>query len=100
MKNKNVCFTSSKISRKIIDDTSNMKTIMYVIYYCLQNNEKTFKKSKAEIRNDISKFYKNLVSLSYLSIEFNVKLFSFDRRFSTTIKALIFFIIENAIVNR
>ena len=73
---------------------------MYVAYRCLQNNKKTFKKSKTEIRNNISKFYKNFVSSSYFSVEFNAKLFNFDQRFSTTMKTLIFFAIENAIVDR
>ena len=49
MKNENVCFTFSKISRKIIDDILNIKMIVYVIYHCLQNDEKIFKKSETEI---------------------------------------------------
>ena len=89
----------SKVSRKIIDDILNMKTIMYVVYRCLQNDEKTFEKSKAEIRDDISKLYKNLASSSYFSIKFNAKLFNFDRHFLITIKASIFSAIENAIVD-
>ena len=99
MKKKNICFASSKISRKIIDDNLNMKTIIYVVYYCLQNDEKTFKKSEIEIRNDISKLYKNFASSSYFLIEFNTKLFSFDQRFSTTMKTSIFFTIKNIIVD-
>ena len=78
MKNENICFAFSKISRKIINDILNMKTIMYVVYYYLQNNKKTFKKLKTETRNNILKFYKNFVSSSYFSIEFNAKLFNFD----------------------
>ena len=74
--------------------------IMYIVYHCLQNNEKIFEKLKVRIRNDISKFYKDLALSSYLSIKFNAKLFNFDRRFSTTMKALIFFTIENAIIDR
>ena len=73
--------------------------IIYVVYCYLQNDEKIFKKLKTEIRNDISKFYKNLVSSSYFSIKFNAKLFNFDRRFLTMMKALIFFAIENVIVD-
>ena len=61
--------------------------------------KKTFKKSKAEIRDDILKFYKNFASSLYLSIKFNAKLFNFDQHFSTTMKALIFFIIENVIID-
>ena len=78
MKKKNVCFAFLKVSRRVIDDNLNMKTIMYVIYHCLQNDEKTFEKSKAKIRDDILKLYKDLASSSYLSIEFNAKLFNFD----------------------
>ena len=78
MKNENVCFAFLKVSRKIIDDILNMKIIVYVVYCYLQNNEKTFEKSKIKTRNDISKFYKDLVSSSYFSIKFNVKLFNFD----------------------
>ena len=100
MKKKNVCFAFLKVSRRIIDDILNMKTIMYIVYRCLQNDEKTFEKSKTEIQNDISKLYKNLAPLSYFLIEFNAKLFNFNRRFSTTIKASIFFTIEDAIVDR
>ena len=100
MKKKNVCFAFSKVSRKIIDDILNMKTIMYVIYHCLQNDEKTFKKLKTKIWDDISKLYKDFVSSSYFSIKFNAELFSFDRCFSITIKASIFFAIENAIIDR
>ena len=99
MKNENVCFAFLKVSRRIIDDILNIKTIMYVVYRCLQNDEKTFKKSKTEIWNDISKFYKNFASSSYLSIEFNAKLFNFDRRFATTMKASIFSAIKNVILD-
>ena len=38
-----------KVSRRIIDDNLNIKTIMYVIYHYLQNDEKTFKKLKIKI---------------------------------------------------
>ena len=51
---------------------------MYVIYHCLQNDEKIFKKSKTKTQNDISKLYKNFVSSLYFSIEFNAELFNFD----------------------
>ena len=78
MKKKNVCFAFLKVSRKVIDNNLNMKTIMYIIYYYLQNDEKTFEKSETKIRNDISKLYKNFVLLLYFSIEFNAKLFNFD----------------------
>ena len=100
IKNENIYFAFLKISRKVIDDTLNIKTIMYIIYRCLQNDEKTFKKSKTKIWNDISKFYKDFVSSLYLSIKFNAELFNFDRRFLMMIKTLIFFAIENAIVDR
>ena len=89
-----------KVSRKIIDDNLNMKMIVYIIYYCLQNDEKIFKKSKTKTWNNISKFYKNLASSSYLSVKFNAKLFNFDQRFLSTIKTSIFFVIENVIVDR
>ena len=72
---------------------------MYVIYRCLQNDEKIFKKSKTEIQNDILKFYRNLASSSYFSIEFNTKLLNFNQHFSTTMKTLIFFTIENVIID-
>ena len=78
IKKKNVCFTFLKVSRKIIDDNLNMKIIMYVVYCCLQNDKKIFKKSETKIWNDISKFYKNLALSLYFSIEFNAKLFNFD----------------------
>ena len=99
IKKKNICFAFSKVSRKIIDDNLNMKTIVYIVYRYLQNDEKIFKKLKIKIRNDISKLYKNFISPSYLSVEFNAKLFNFDRRFLKTIKASFFFVIENVIVN-
>ena len=73
--------------------------IIYVVYRYLQNDEKIFKKLKTKIRNDILKLYKNFASSSYLSIEFNAKLFNFDQHFLMTMKALIFFIIKNAIVD-
>ena len=76
-----------------------MKTIIYVIHCCLQNDEEIFEELKTEIRNDISKLYKNFVSSLYFSVEFNAKLFNFDRRFLTTMKSLIFFAIENVIVD-
>ena len=99
MKKKNIYFAFSKVSRKIIDDNLNIKTIVYIIYRCLQNDEKIFKKSKTETRDDISKLYKNLALSSYFSVEFNAKLFNFDRHFSTTMKTSIFFTIENVIIN-
>ena len=74
--------------------------IMYIVYRCLQNDEKIFKKSKTKIRNDISKFYKDFVLLLYLSIKFSAELFNFDQHFSTIMKTSIFFVIENAIVDR
>ena len=55
MKKKNVYFAFSKVSRKIIDGNLNMKIIVYIIYHCLQNDEKILKKLKTEIRNDILK---------------------------------------------
>ena len=76
-----------------------MKMIMYVVYHYLQNDKKIFKKSKTEIQNDISKFYRNFISSLYLSIKFNAKLFNFDRHFLTAMKTSIFFTIENIIVN-
>ena len=100
MKKKNVYFAFSKVSRKIIDDILNMKMIMYVIYYYLQNDEQILEKSETEIRNNILKLYKNFVSSSYFSVKFNAELFNSDRRFSTTMKMSIFFAIENAIVDR
>ena len=99
MKKKNIYFAFSKVSRKVIDDNLNMKTIMYVAYRCLQNDEKTFKKSKTKIWNDILKFYKNLASSLYFSVEFNAKLFNFDRHFLMTMKTLIFFAIEDVIID-
>ena len=78
MKKKNICFAFLKILRKVIDDTLNMKIIIYVVYCCLQNDKKTFEKLKTKIRNDILKFYKNFVLSLYLSIKFNAKLFNFD----------------------
>ena len=99
MKKKNVYFAFSKVSRKMIDDNLNMKTIVYVVYHYLQNDEKTFEKSKTKIRDDISKFYKDFASSSYLSIKFNAKLFNFDQHFLTTMKTSIFFAIENVIID-
>ena len=90
----------SKVSRRVIDDTLNMKMIMYVVYRCLQNDEKIFEKSKTEIRNDILKLYKDFASLLYLSIKFNAELFNFDQRFLTTMKTSTFSAIENAIIDR
>ena len=75
---KNVCFAFSKVSRRIIDNSLNMKIIVYVVYRCLQNDEKIFEKSKIKIRNDIFKLYKNFVSLSYFSIKFSVDIFNFN----------------------
>ena len=77
-KKKNVCFAFSKVSRKIIDDNLNIKMIMYVVYRCLQNNEKIFEKLKTKIRNNISKLYKDLVLSLYLSVKFSAKLFNFN----------------------
>ena len=78
MKNENVYFVFSKVSRKIIDGTLNIKTIMYIVYRCLQNDKKIFEKLKTEIRDDISKLYKDFASSSYFSIKFSAKLFNFD----------------------
>ena len=78
MKNENVCFAFLKVSRKIIDDILNIKTIVYVVYCCLQNDEKTFEELKTKTRDDILKFYKDFVSSSYLSVEFNAELFNFN----------------------
>ena len=100
IKKKNVYFTFSKVPRKVIDNNLNMKTIVYIVYHCLQNDEKTFEKLKTKIWNDISKFYKDFASPSYFSMKFNAKLFNFDQRFLTMMKALIFFTIENVIVDR
>ena len=99
MKKKNVCFAFLKVSRRMIGDNLNIKTIVYVIYRCLQNDEKTLEESKTRIRNDISKFYKDFASSLYFSVEFNAKLFNFNRRFSTTMKASIFSVIKNVIVD-
>ena len=96
---KNVYFAFLKVLRKIIDNNLNMKTIIYVVYRCLQNDEKTFKKLKAEIWNDISKLYKDFASSSYFSIKFNAKLFNFDQRFLMTMKTSIFSAIKNVIVD-
>ena len=100
MKKKDVYFAFLKVSQKIIDSILNMKMIMHIVYRFLQNDEKIFKKSKTETRNDISKLYKDFASSLYFSIKFNINIFNFDRRFSTTIKASIFFTIENVIVDR
>ena len=100
MKMKNVCFAFSKISRKFIESTLNMIIMMYVAYCCLQNDNETFEKLKIKIQNDILKLYRDLASLLYFSIEFNAELFNFNRRFFATIKTLIFFAIDNVIVNR
>ena len=100
MKKKNICFAFLKILRKVIDDNLNMKTIVYVVYCCLQNNKKTFEKLKTKIQNDISKFYKDFALSLYFSIKFNAKLFNFDRRFLTMIKTSIFSVIKNVIINR
>ena len=99
MKKENVYFAFLKVSRRIIDDNLNIKMIVYIVYRCLQNDEKTFKKSKTKIRNDISKFYKDFVSSSYFSVEFNAKLFNFNQCFLMIMKASIFFAIENVIVD-
>ena len=100
MKMKSVCFTFSKISRKFIKSSLNMIIMMYVVYRCLQNDDETFEKSKVEIQNDILKFYRNLASFSYFSIEFSAELFSFSQRFFATIKTSIFSAIDDVIVNR
>ena len=99
MKKKNICFAFSKISRKIIYNTLNMKMIIYVAYRCLQNNEKILKKLNVKTRNNILKFYKDLASPSYFSIKFNAKLFNFDRRFSTIMKTSTFSAIKNVIID-
>ena len=78
MKIKNVCFAFSKISLKFIKSTLNMIIMIYVVYRCLQNDDETFEKSEIEIRNNILKFYKNLASFLYFSIEFSAELFSFN----------------------
>ena len=78
MKKKDICFAFLKVSRRIIDDNLNIKMIMYVVYRCLQNDRKTFKKSETKIRNDISKLYKDFVLSLYFSIKFNAKLFNFN----------------------
>ena len=75
---KNVYFAFSKVSQKIFNDILNIKTIVYVVYYCWQTNKKTFKKLKTKIRNDISKLYKNFILLLYLSVKFNVNIFNFN----------------------
>ena len=74
--------------------------MMYVAYRCLQDDDETFEESEVETRNDVSKFYKDLASFSYLSIEFSAELFNFNRRFFATIKTLIFSAIDDVIVDR
>ena len=56
-----------------------IKIIMYIVYCCLQNDKKIFEKLKIKIkiRNNILKFYKIFVSLSYFSLKFNVDIFNF-----------------------
>ena len=100
MKMKNVCFASSKVSKEFIESTLNMIIMMYIVYRCLQNDDEIFEKSKIETRNDILKFYKNLASSLYLSIEFSAELFSFNRRFLATIKTSIFSAIDDVIIDR
>ena len=100
MKIKNVCFAFSKVSREFIENRLNMIIMMYIVYRCLQNDDEILKKVKIKIRNDISKLYRDLVLFSYFSIEFNAKLFNFNRRFFTTIETSIFFAIDDVIVNR
>ena len=100
MKKKNIYFAFLKVSRRVIDNFLNMKTIVYVVYRYLQNDEKTFKESEAKTRDDIFKFYKDLTPPSYLSVEFSADIFNSDRRFSTAMKASIFSAIEDAIVDR
>ena len=100
MKMKNVYFASSKISRKFIKSSLNMIIMIYIVYRCLQDNDETFEESEIKIRNNILKLYKNLASFSYLSIKFSAELFNFNQRFLATIKKLIFFAIDNVIVNR
>ena len=97
---KNVCFAFSKISQKVIKKSLNMIIMMYVAYRCLQNDDEIFEKSKVEIQNDILKLYKDLASFLYFSIEFSAELFNFSQRFFATIKTLIFFIIDDVIINR
>ena len=100
MKMKNVCFAFSKVSKEFIESTLNMIIMMYVVYRCLQNDDETFEESEVEIRNDILKLYKDFASFLYFSIEFSAELFSFNQRFLATIKILIFFAIDDVIVNR
>ena len=100
MKIKNVCFASSKISRKFIKNSLNMIIMIYIVYRCLQNNDEIFEELKVEIRNDISKLYRDLASFSYFSIEFSAELFNFSRQFLAIIKTLIFSAIDDVIVNR
>ena len=76
-----------------------MIIIIYIVYCCLQNNNKIFEKSEIEIRDDILKFYKNLALFLYLSIEFSAKLFNFSRQFLATIKTSIFSAIDDVIVD-
>ena len=99
MKKKNICFAFLKISRRVIDGNLNIKMIVYIVYHCLQNDKKIFKKSETEIWNDISKFYKDFALLSYFSVKFNAKLFNFDQRFLTTMKTSIFFAIKDVIID-
>ena len=100
MKMKNVCFTSSKISREFIESSLNIIIMMYVVYRCLQDDDETLEESKVEIRNDILKLYRDLASFLYLSIEFSVKLFNFSRRFLAIIKTSIFSAIDDVILDR
>ena len=75
---KNVCFAFSKVSRKFIKNTLNMIIMIYIVYRYLQDDDEILEKSKINIRDDISKFYKNLASSLYFSIEFSAELFNFN----------------------
>ena len=54
-----------------------MIIMMYIAYHCLQNDDETFEKLKVEIRNDISKLYRDFALFLYFLIEFSAELFSF-----------------------
>ena len=79
---KNVYFAFLKVSRKIIDNILKMKIIVYIIYHCLQNDEKTFnrkilkffiKKIRANILKIISEFLNAIKQLE--KWYFKIKLF-------------------------
>ena len=100
MKKKNICFAFSKVPRRVIGGNLNMKMIIYVAYRCLQNDKKIFEESETEIRNDISKLYRNFALPSYFSVEFSAELFNFNRCFLIMMKTSIFSAIEDVIVDR